>query len=124
MYAWLNTTIEKEETTRLEKYLDDEDAEFEMPPLTLPSLFNTFLKIHPYEYGAMGATPLSWQTIESYQNLHGIELKSWELGIIRQASREYVAQMQVSAKADCPSPVRIIVKDPDAVAKKIKSILR
>lgn len=72
----------------------------------------------------MGQVPLSWQEIESWQRQQGITLRPWELSIIRQASVVYVEQLQLSRKADCPPPGKVVEQDQKKLAQHIKSILR
>lgn len=72
----------------------------------------------------MGQVPLSWQELESWQRQNGINLKPWELSIIRRASAVYVEQLQLSAKADCPPPGKVVEQDQKKLAQHIKGILR
>jgi len=72
----------------------------------------------------MGQVPLSWQELESWQKQQGFALNPWELSIIRKASSVYVEQLQLSSKADCPPPSKVIEQDPKKLAQHIKGILR
>jgi hypothetical protein len=72
----------------------------------------------------MGAVPLSWQELESWQKQQGFNLNPWELSIIRKASAAYVDQMQLSSKVDCPPPGKVVEQDPKKLAQHIKGILR
>lgn len=72
----------------------------------------------------MGAKSLSWQDIDSWQKLFGIELNAWECNVIHNASSAYVEQVHQSSKVDCPPPIRIVEQDQKQLAKHIKSLFR
>lgn len=72
----------------------------------------------------MGLTPLTWQEIESWQRQHGLELRPFELKIIKLASSAYAQQVSISNDPKCPPPNKPRNEDPEKLAKHIKSILR
>ena len=57
-----------------------------------------------YTPSPMGNTPLSWQDIESYIRISGLEIPLEEVKIIREASVMYVRYMHLSKEDDCPCP--------------------
>lgn len=95
-----------------------------MPDISCPYLFNYLMACGPCGSNGMGQVPISWQELESWQKQQGIVLKPWELSIIRRASTVYVEQSQVSGKADCPPPGKVVEQDPKKLAQHIKGILR
>ncbi len=52
----------------------------------------------------MGLTRLSWQEIESYSRLSGVDLTPWESEQVINMSREYCLWKQKGAKQDCQAP--------------------
>jgi hypothetical protein len=114
---------EKSEESRIEQY-EAAGKEIIWPDLSCPYLFDLLMSMGAYTNLGMGHVPLSWQEMESWQEQNGIELKPWELGIIRRSSAAYVQQLQVSTKPDCPPPGKVVEQDQKELAKRIKGILR
>lgn len=117
---WLHITPEKQEKSRYERFIDD-GIGFNLPEMKCSYLFEYLLKIGAISYSGK---PLSWQDLDAWVNLTGIQLNVWELEVIYQASAIYANQMQLSKKVDAPMPERIIEQDQQKLAKHIKSILR
>jgi hypothetical protein len=72
----------------------------------------------------MGLIPLTWQEIESWQRQNGLTLMAWEVKALRLASMAHVSQVSLSADPNCPPPNKPVERDPNKLAKHIKSILR
>jgi hypothetical protein len=114
---------EKKDKSRLEE-LKVAGKEPEVPPVTASYLVAYLFEVGPTFPGAMGSVGLPWREIESWQRQIGIDLQPWEARLIRHASIEYANQAALSTKADCASPLKIVVTDPMKIAKHIKNILR
>jgi hypothetical protein len=114
---------EKSEESRIEQY-EAAGKDIIWPELSCPYLFDLLMSMGAYTNLGMGHVPLSWQEIKSWQEQNGIELKPWELGIIRRSSAAYVQQIQDSMKPECPPPGKVVEQDPNRLAKHIKGILR
>jgi hypothetical protein len=72
----------------------------------------------------MGQSPIGWQEIQAYKDVIGFDIRPWEARILRTASIEYLTQMRVAVKANCPPPDTVVENDPVKMAKHIKSTLR
>lgn len=114
---------EKAEESRIEQF-ERAGRDIIWPDLSCPYLFDLLLNMGAYTNLGMGHVPLSWQEIDSWQKQNGIELKPWELSIIRRSSAAYVQQLQLATKPDCPPPGKVVEQDPAQLAKHIKGILR
>lgn len=114
---------EKQELSRLERFYEA-GVDVDWPELKLQYLFEYLMRIGPCFNTGMGQEPLNWTELEAWQKVNGITLTPWELSIIRKASIVYVEQVQLSRKADCVSPIRLIEQDPDKFTNHIKNILR
>jgi hypothetical protein len=58
--------------------------------------------------GGMGMAPLTFSELESWQRQIGIELKPWEVRLLRRLSGEYCAESSAATKADAPAPFKSI----------------
>lgn len=87
-------------------------------------LFDYLLKLGVMSNNGMGNVPLSWQDIDAWMRVSGVQLDAWEAKVIHKASEIYVNQFELSKKPDAPMPERIVDYDQNKLAKRIKSILR
>jgi hypothetical protein len=67
-------------------------------------LLEYLLEIGPADATGMGAVPISFQEIESWQHQVGVELAPWEVRMLRSLSREYVGELNAATKPDRPMP--------------------
>lgn len=51
-----------------------------------------------------GMQPLTYQEIQAWTQLTGLELTPMETTTLRELSESYVVQIAKAAKADCPAP--------------------
>lgn len=123
--AWLNATpervsatLEKSEApqfTRLEALRHNwvlgkrgrkaEDYEPDMPPLN----GSAYLVAHLYEVGptlagGMGPAPLTFEELEAWMNVTGVDLDSWEVRFIHELSKEYLSEYYKAGKRDREAP--------------------
>ncbi|MES1987462.1 MAG: hypothetical protein V4440_05425, partial [Pseudomonadota bacterium] len=76
-----------------------------MPPtFGCEYLIEYVLKAGPGQNYGMGMVPLSFQEIASWTELNGLELSAFESNAIRDLSRSYVGQYNISSKPDCFAP--------------------
>lgn len=119
----MNTTPDKQETTRLQRYLD-EGAIVNYPHVQAMYLVNYLWALGSCASTGMGLISLSWQEIESWQRQNGIEFRPFELKILKQASGAYAQQVSISSEPNCPPPIKPRDEDPEKLDKHIKNILR
>lgn len=120
---WLNVKPDKRETTRLED-IRKAGKEPLWPDLQLRYLFDLLLEVGPITSTEMGASVISWQEVGAYCNVIGFDIRPWEAKILRTASSEYLTQMRIASKENCPPPGTVVDNDPYKMAKHIKSTLR
>jgi hypothetical protein len=121
--VWLNTVPDKKDESRLDTFQREEKVIY-LPEVTAMYLINYLFEVGPCSQDGMGMAPISWQELESWQRQTGIELQQWELLALKIASKEYVSQTNISHKADCPPPGKILEQEPHKVASHIKNVLR
>jgi hypothetical protein len=121
--VWLNTTPEKQEQTRYERFIA-EDFEVILPEIRCSYLFDYLMKIGAVSSNGMGTVSLSWQEINGWLQATGVPLNAWEVAVIHRASDAYAVQLQASYKPDCPMPERVIEQDPVKLKNHIKNVLR
>lgn len=102
--------------------------ELEYPSCDAGYLIKYLFDVGPVEAGGMGPAALSHREIEAWQRNTGIELTSWEAGMLRKLSREYLAMSQDATSPSCPPPwtaesVEERRREVD-VAKRVKEALR
>ena len=120
---WLNVKPDKRESSRLED-IRKAGKEPLWPDLRLRYLFDVLMEVGPIVSNEMGASVISWQELRAYQAIIGFDFQPWEAKMLRTASAEYLTQMRVATKADCPPPGTVVENDPEKMAKHIKSTLR
>ena len=62
------------------------------------------MEIGPNVITGMGAAPLQWSDLTSWQSLTGIELNPWEATTLHSLSRDWVGQANKSRDEKCPPP--------------------
>jgi hypothetical protein len=121
----LHTKPDKKKVTRIEqlKLNGATDQDIDMPKVTLTGLIKLlFESVSPALNSGNGLVPLSWQEIESFVRVNGFELNSFELRVIKNASKAYVMQSNLSSDPKCPPPHRFIKRDPIKLAEHIKQV--
>lgn len=85
--AWLNATPDGENITRLEWF------EANNYDVVYPECYADYLLTYLQEIGlTLGDQPLNFGEIESYQNITGISLQSWEARILKKLSVAYLSE--------------------------------
>jgi hypothetical protein len=121
--VWLNVVPDKSDESRLEQILKS-GKQVIWPELRLTYLFEALLDVGGYMPNGMGNTPLTWQEINAWNTAIGFDLQPWEARILKSSSTEYVSQMILASKANCPPPGVVVENDPVKMAKHIKDTLR
>jgi len=81
----------------------------QMPPNPMPHIIARLIEIGITESNGMGATPLSWPTIDAWQRSVAIDLLPWEARLLRKLSEAYVAESRKAESENCPPPWRTAV---------------
>lgn len=69
-----------------------------LPDCDAPYFLDYFFSIGP------GSEPVSFQEIESWQRLSGIELDTWQAKTLRRLSIDYASQYEKSKNRSCQPP--------------------
>lgn len=113
-HAWLNATPERAKgdkseaplKSRLEQLKQgDPDFEPEMPPLEVEYLVYHLFDVGPTVLSGGYSSPLSYQELEAWKRLRGIELQPWESKFLVNLSRQYVAESYRAQKRDAKEPM-------------------
>jgi len=109
------------------KSITDNGGKLLYPPVYIANHLLEYLwEIGPVEHGGMGMDPVSYREIESWRRGTGIELKPWELRMLRRLSQDYITELNQSAAPDRSAPFG----DPymqfsrEIVGKKVSSAMR
>lgn len=72
----------------------------------LPDCDALYLVEYLFEIGPVhsGPSPITYQDIESFQNITGIDLDNWEIQTLRRLSVEYAGQLNESRDPYCAAP--------------------
>ncbi len=98
-----------------------------MPPVDAAAyLLEYFWEIGPVLAGGMGPVVLTHAEILAWCTLSGQWLQPWETRALRSLSRDYIAQLRLAEKVDCPAPwqPQDYVPDRSAVARSMRDALR
>lgn len=111
--AWLNAVPKRKrvsggggaEESRAERMSDGGKVRLPLPPVSGAE----YLLDHLYEVGptmgtGMGAVPLTFAELESWQGQVGIELQPWEVRMLRRLSRDYAVEQSRATSADRQPP--------------------
>lgn len=82
----------------------DPEYEPEMPPVRAEHVLGYLFEVGPTLVGTMSEVPLSHIELVAWQADTGVMLTSWETRTLCRLSRDYLAQVQKSQRADCPTP--------------------
>ena len=99
-----------------------------LPPNPAEHVTDWLLEIGPTSISGMGEAPVSWETIDAWQRLTGIELDPWEARTIRRLSSAYVGQRYEARKPNCPPPYNgadeSVVAKRDTVTAQFKAFMQ
>ena len=113
--------------SRAAKALED-DAEIYYPPLApeLGYLVEYLRRLDFIEPGAAGPVRLSFTEIRSWAQLSGVQLKPWEVDLLRQMSTEFVSEVNAAENPQRPAPWMPVdaLQEKQAIARRIKDVLR
>ena len=126
--AWLNATPKPAEGTKRAKHglgatmsridtMKRHKITPSMPPNPAPHLVDRLVEIGLTEAGAMGAAPLSWQSIVAWQQARRIRISSWEANLIHKLSIAYLAESRLAESENRPAPWRGEVSEQEAAAE-------
>jgi hypothetical protein len=127
--GWLHATPEGSKVSRLKSYkaLDENSSFLKLPKIEGAEYLVSLL----HEAGlcsatGMGIFPLPWQEIESWLEVTGLELSTWEKLMIKEMSEAYVGEYNQASAKDRPAPYTYVEEtiDREAVANKLKSVFR
>jgi len=135
--AWLNATPkppegsrraqEKDQPPRLcrAEQMTKDGVTFAMPPNPAPHILGYLLEIGLTEAAGMGAGPISWQSINTWQVAMGKRLPRWEMRLIRKLSVEYLAEGHRAESENCPPPWRVAVsqREKDLEVARLQMVL-
>lgn len=106
----------------------DKDAEIYYPPLPaeLSYLVEYLRRLDFIEPGMAGPVRLSFTEIRSWAVLCGIQLKPWEVDMLRQMSTEFVSEVNAAESPLRPAPWMPSdgLQAKVAIARRIKDVLR
>lgn len=125
--AWLETIPEKEKATRQQR-LQAQGLEPDFPPLDAGHhLLGYLWDVGPVTGGDMGAAPLSWQEMASWQAQTGIELQPWEARLLRRLSGDYLEAHHAARAPDCPAPYlseETMRRNRETVGRQIRNAMK
>lgn len=91
--AWLRSTPEKQEKSRIEQYLQHQIEPY-LPDLDEAQYLANYLEeIGACHSNGMGLEPLRWTDIKAWCELSGTDLDYWECQLIRDMSYAYTAEL-------------------------------
>lgn len=107
--AWLNTssTTGEYSVSRYKRMTaGDESIVIAMPPADTEELYLVKLlnEIGPASSNGMGIQAISYQEIDSWNKLTGIDIESWQATLLHNLSRVYAAAHQEYSGKACPAP--------------------
>jgi hypothetical protein len=103
--------------------IDDFTPDF--PPIRTPWVIDWLMEVGPTDPGAMGAVPISWDSISQWQQCMGLDLPPWIARLLRHLSSEFVAETVRAREADCPAPWAVTSNlNRDEVSRKVTNAFR
>lgn len=104
--------------------------EYQSPLLEMPKieygqyLLDYAFEIGPSNSGSDGPTVITWADIRDWSSLLRIDLDMWEILVIREISKAFVAQYYISQGSTIPSPYQPVEIDKAKVSNRVGSMLR
>lgn len=87
-------------------------------------LLDYAFEIGPSNSGSDGPTVITWADIRDWSSLLHIDLDMWEILVIREISKAFVAQYYISQGSTIPSPYQPVEIDKAMVSNRVGSMLR
>ncbi|MCK4706858.1 MAG: hypothetical protein KAT90_15395 [Gammaproteobacteria bacterium] len=126
--AWLNAIPKDSKESRLKQIDAIAEAEDAQPEYQLPEIGDAMYLVNALAEIGQGKTsgdmliPIDWLDLKAWADMTGAAMSAGEFEAIRGLSSDYVSQFYRSRDADCPMPNIEIMKDQEAVEKKIRGI--
>lgn len=117
----------KQPITRYKQLSADE---LKSPLLEMPKiehgqyLLDYAFEIGPSKSSGQGPLVIEWTDIKSWCDLTGVNLDLWELLVVREISKAFVAQYYVSDGAIVPPPFQPVEFDKGVASSRIGNLLR
>jgi hypothetical protein len=93
-----------------------------LPPVSAPHIIARLWDIGPVEPGGMGGAPISWRTLQAWQDVTGVTLQPWEAQLLKRLSAEYLAEHSRAEDSERPAPfVHVTPDHRRAVTSKIRA---
>ena len=98
----------------------------QMPPNPMPHIIERLFEIGLTEAVGMGVGPISWATINAWQQAVMVTLPPWEARLLRRLSADYVAENRLAEDEGRPPPWRtdLTARDRVAVGARISAAFR
>jgi hypothetical protein len=123
MFAWLHAAVRDKKGNLLQPRAEGYKGS-QPDPGPLGYLLEYLQEIGPATVNGNIPAPVSWQEIQAWQKLTGINLEAFEALIIRELSRTYAEQYVKSEKIECPPPWMNTAADKAAVSERVKRLFR
>jgi hypothetical protein len=127
-YAWLHTKPSKQDSTRFAQFSSDEENPsplLEMPKIEFGQyLLDYAFEIGPSNSGSDGPTIITWTDVKDWSDLVKVNLDMWEILVIREISKAFVAQYYMSQGSTVPSPYQPVEIDKVKASSRIGGLLR
>lgn len=77
-----------------------------MPPVdqAISYLISHLYEVGPAMQGAAGSIPVTFTEFRAWMDLTGVELRPWEVRILRRLSGAYLSELYEAEKPDRPAP--------------------
>ena len=97
----------------------------EMPPIEHGQyLLDYAFEIGPSKSTGQGPTVIDWVDIKAWVDLNELQLDSWEVLVVREISKAFVAQYYMSEGSLVPSPYQPPKIDHEVASTRIGNLLR
>lgn len=101
-----------------------EGVPIDLPKNPCPYLVDWLMEIGPVASAGMGAAPVGWADIQTWQTLTAIEADPWEARTLMRLSRDFVAQIDRSKIPTCPAPYSTGLTNEQAVTEQFRAMFR
>ena len=91
-------------TSRLQRLTERGDAPDLPDPGPAGYLAGWLFEAGPVSAAGMGPAPLSWPDLQAWAQATATPLRPWEARLLRQASGEYLSELQAAEAPDRPAP--------------------
>ena len=122
-----NQRADVQRKSRIEA-MGERAAEITYPPCTAFYIARYLFEVGPVCSGAAGPAPLTFTEIAAWQEVMGLDLSPWELGMLRKLSIVYISMSEQAKHPSCPQPwlpdVRRSPEEAEKVANRVRNALR